>query len=279
MSTSTRTIDRNHVARSLRVFRDRCGIGGVEAARRSGISQSKLSKIETGRLRPRVEDVRALCNVYGASPEEQDELVELARGLKEESHRSRVTLSREAGRLQQRAQQMESRAMVLRSFQPAMVIGLLQTEAYAETVAAELLEGDSLTYQVAKKTSRRSVLDDPRKRCVFIMSEGALRWQVGDAGIMIEQIESLVEVTRIPHVRLGVVPWTTPMRVTCTHGFHLYDSAAVVFGTETAAGVLDDPDDIAVYETLFGRVEASASFGEDARRELARVAADYRMLA
>lgn len=271
------TPDRLHVARTLRVFRERSGMGGVEAARRTGISQSKLSKIETGLLRPRADDVRALCDIYGASPDERDELIDLARGLKEESQRARVTLSRGAARLQQRAGRLEARATLLRSFQPAMVIGLLQTEAYAEAVAAEVLKGEDIAYQVAAKTGRRTVLDDPRKRCVLIMSEGALRWHVAGPTVMIEQIESLVDVTRIPHVKLGIVPWTTTMHVTCTHGFHLYDSAAVVFGTEIAAGVLDDAADVQVYERLFERIERSASFGDDARRVLARIAADYRM--
>ena len=40
-----------------------------------------------------------------------------------------------------------------------------------------------------------------------------------------------------------------------------------------------EPDDIAVYEDTFARLADVAAFGEDARRELARIHTDYRMLA
>jgi len=270
------TTDRARVGRTLRELRQRAGIGGTEAARRAGISQSKISKVETGQLRPDPDDVRALCAIYGVDPAERDDLVQLATSLRAESRLSRVVLSRGAAKLQQRIGRLESRGDQLRSFQPAMVIGLLQTTDYARLVFGEALAGDDLEHAVVARARRQSVLDDPGKQFVLIMSEGALRWHVGSPAIMAAQIDAIVEVSRRPNVRLGVIPWTTPVTVTCTHGFHIYDRAAVTFGTETASGVLDAVEDIAVYERLFERLDQAASFSDDARRELARIADDYR---
>lgn len=274
------TTDRARLAHSLRDLRARAGIGGVVTSKRAGISQSKLSKIETGQLRPSPEDIRALCAVYGASDEERDDLLSLALSLRAESQLSRVVLSRGAARLQQRIGRLEARAHLLRSFQPAMVIGLVQTVDYARTILGDVMpDPDEVEATVAARVGRRTVLDDPSKECVLIMSEGALRWQVGSARLMAAQMDWLIEVTRRPNVRLGVVPWTTAVTVTCTHAFHMYDDAAVVFGTETASGVLDSEDDVAVYSRLFDRIEQVASFGDEARRELARIGGDYRLLA
>lgn len=275
---TTGTAERPRVGDLLRALRTGAGLGGTQAAAAAGMSQSKVSKIETGRLRPSDGDIRVLCRVYGASDRQRDELVELAAGLREASRRSRVVMSRGAAGYQARLGRLEASAQQLRSFQPAMVIGLVQTPDYARVVLAEALSGDDLDAAVDARRHRATALDDPAKHIVLIMSEGALRWQVGGPDVMAGQIDHLADVSRRPNVRLGIIPWTTPMRVTCTHGFHLYDQAAVVFGTEVSSGVLDEPDDIAAYEQLFGQIEQAAAFGDDARRELARIGGEYRLL-
>jgi hypothetical protein len=57
-------------------------------------------------------------------------------------------------------------------------------------------------------------------------------------------------------------------------GFHLYDSRAVSVATDVAT----DAADVALYEKLFGELEALAVFGTEAREHLTRIAADYRAL-
>lgn len=94
-----------------------------------------------------------------------------------------------------------------------------------------------------------------------------------------ERIESIVEASRLPNVRVGVIPWTKPVDVFCTHSFDLYDDTAAIIGTEVSSVPFVEPDHIAVYEDTFARLSEVAAFGNEARRELARIHADYRMLA
>lgn len=270
--------DPARLGRRLRALRERAGYGGVEAARRAGMSQSKISRFETCRLIPRADDIRVLCNIYGADPAEAEELIELAERVRADSKRSQIVLARGAARLQQRIQQMEAKATLLRSFQPSAVIGMLQTEAYIRAIFGDELAAADLDAVVAARLNRQAALADPSKQFVFIMSEGALRWQLGSAALMAEQIDALVEATRQPALRLGIIPWTRPVNVVTNAGFHLYDSAAVVIGTEAASATFTEPDDVGVYEDLFTQLEAVASFGGDARRELARIGSEYRLL-
>lgn len=87
---------------------------------------------------------------------------------------------------------------------------------------------DEVRAAVAARGSRMSALDDESNQFVLIHTEGALRCQAGSAGVMVEQIEAIVEASRRPNVRIGIIPWTTPVRVFCTHAFHLYDATAAV---------------------------------------------------
>lgn len=266
------------LAAALRDLRRRAGLGGVEAAHRAGVSQSKISKLENGRLRAGPDDVRALCDVYGVPDDERDELIRLAAELKAGSRLSRVVMTRGAAQLQRQFGQLESKATLLRSFQPAMVPGILQTTAYARLVFGAGLTDEDRDSAVAVRRRRGGALDDETKDFTIIVTEGALRWQAGDSHVMTGQLDAILTASRRPNVVIGIVPWTTPVDVFCTHAFHLYDSAAVVVGTEVASAVLDSPDDVGVYERLFGRLEAIASTGDDARRELLRIRGDYQLL-
>jgi hypothetical protein len=69
---------------------------------------------------------------------------------------------------------------------------------------------------------------------VFVLSEGSLRWQMGGAALMADQLDHIVEASRLPTVRVGVIPWTTPVRAAPMHGFDLHDRRAAIVGIETA---------------------------------------------
>jgi hypothetical protein len=243
------------------------------------MSQSKISKIERGFLLPSVDDVAVLCGVYEIPAKERDELVAMTAGLRAQQS-ARVILARGVAEYQRRVRELERSATLIRSFQPTMVIGLLQTAAYARCVFAVddsmALSAAEVEESVAERAERQTVLSAKAKQFVLIMTEGALRWQAGTATLMVEQLDALATAARSGHV--GIIPWTTPMDVFPRHGFHIYDTDAVIVGTENATATMTGTADIATYVELFSRLQASAVFGEHAARHFARIADDYRRL-
>ena len=273
--------DRARLATALRAARQAAGLSGVVAGRAAGSGQSKISKIERGALLPSVSDVKALTRAYGLSEVESEQLVALAQGLREEQH-NRVVLSRRVGELQSRIGELERTSQVIRSFQPTMVIGLFQTPSYATAVFAqpdsEQLDGEQVEEAVAERVARQSVLGDADKQVKAVMSEGALRWQAGSAHVMAAQVAHLIELVDLPTVQLGIIPWTQPVSFFPRHGFHIYDTDAVAFGTETAFAIVTGRADVDAYLELFEALEDSASYGDQAREHLRRIEADYRSL-
>lgn len=273
--------DRARLASALRDARHRAGLGGIEAGRQAGMSQSKVSKIERGFLLPSADDVAALCRVYGVQVDDQSALLALAAGLREESA-ARVILARGAAETQRRIGQLEGSAALVRSFQPVMVIGLLQTPAYMRCVFgtpdSQELSASEIADAVAAREARQRVLDDPGKQFILIMTEGALRLQAGSAAIMAEQLEAIAAAAKHPNVRLGIIPWTTPLQLFPRGGFHLYDADAVIVATEVATATMTASADIATYAELFSALEAVASFGDEALEHLARIGGEYRQL-
>jgi transcriptional regulator with XRE-family HTH domain len=264
------------LAAELRELRAAAGLGGIEAGRRAGISQSKISKIENQVLRPSPDDVRALCRVYGVPAERLENLVRLAESLPSETvEPRRVTLSRGAHNMQQRIRRLEASASLLRSFQPCMIIGLLQTDEYARLVFGVSSSGPDLDKAVAARLARQATLRDQVPQAVLLMTEGALRWQAGSPQLMTRQLDAIANAAELPNLQVGIIPYSTPVTIFPRHGFHLYDSDAVIIGTETGTATILDNDDIARYEQLFARLHDYAVIGEAALKVLKRIGDEY----
>lgn len=269
---------REKLSRLLRDLRSRAELGGREAARRAGFSQSKLSKIETGQLLPSFEDVKALCRALGAASREREAALDVLKTLLDEVESARVILSRGAYRKQQEIQRIEEESRLMRSFDMGAVIGLLQTADYMRTIFSRRLSVADREAAVSARQRRTEVLDDLDREFVFVMSEGALRWRAGSAATMVEQIGHVAELALRPNVRVGVIAWTTQVHVFPGHEFHIYDDRMVIVGIETATATIRDPRDVAVYVELFAELEGLADFGDAAQKTLERIASDYRSL-
>lgn len=269
--------DRVYLGAELRAAREYVGMSAQAAAAVVDKTQSALSKYERGVLLPSPEDVDALCRLYQLPTAKRDELVTLAAALK---GASRMVLAQSgAASIQRRIAELEASSTLIRAFQPMLVLGLLQTERYIQYVmAAEAwLDPDNLAEASQQRIARQRKLADPTKQFVLLMTEGSLRWHVGSPDLMAGQVDAIADIdaTR-PNVRIGLIPWTTPVTMFPLHGFHLYDHDAVLVATESATGVLEKPTELAMYEGIFTDLEQAASFGEELHMHLTRIADDYR---
>lgn len=264
----------NPLSDTLRQLRRAAGLSGAEAARRAGLSQSKVSRAETGSFLPAEDDVIALCRAYGAAPRIRRELIELTRELRATSTSSRVVLQRGGWWMQQRIGRFESAAARIRNFAPSVVIGLLQTEAYIAALLGDSMTADDRARMIAARLDRQHLLDSDRE-FTLVMAEGALRWNVGGPRVMAEQLDRLVRESRRPNMRLGIIEWTTPVRVPALHGFTIYDARAVLLGTQTATAMVTDHRDVAEYAKHWAELEAAASYDDAARAAIEKIANDY----
>lgn len=279
MTTARRGGGRDELSHSLKTLRTAAGMKQIPAAAAVGISQPGLSRIERGSLVPAPETVAALARVYGADPDTTARLVELATAIRPEHLDSRIVMQRGLNHFQERVEKIERSSALIRAYQPNIILGMLQTPAYAQVV----FNSRGRTTQqaadgVAARLARQNALADTGREWTLIQTEGALDWCVGDAALMAEQIDHITQISRSPTVRVGLIIRRTQAAVLAPHGFHIFDSRAVQIGTKTATALTDDPGDLATYETLFSELEHMAVFGDEARAQLQRIADEYRAL-
>ncbi|MEE6311443.1 DUF5753 domain-containing protein [Plantactinospora veratri] len=104
----------------------------------------------------------------------------------------------------------EQQASLLRVYQPLLVPGLLQTEAYARAILAGFrIQPDAIDAIVATRLSRQEVLCRRPNPCqlVAVIDEGVLQRCVGNAEVMRDQLKALVAACEYPDVRVQVVPF------------------------------------------------------------------------
>ncbi len=255
-------------------MRKQAGLTGDRLAARCNMSQSKVSKIETGKVLPSVLDVELMLRALEAPPELVDDVVALARLANTEFQDVRSLLRKGLDRKQDELAGLEAAAVRLHYFLPAMITSLLSTPEYIHASLAHL-PGD-VSRAITKKLERQAVLYDESRTFTFILTESAVRWSLCPPHIMALQIDRLVSLSRLPNVNLGVLTAGSHIPRGPLNTFTIYDDRIVTAETFGGAIVMRDPRDIAFHLRLFELFASYAQFDDDARGHLDEWARAFR---
>ncbi|MGE7389842.1 helix-turn-helix domain-containing protein [Streptomyces sp. NPDC004126] len=251
------------LAEALRTLRRRANRTQVWLALRCNISQTKLSNIETGRIAPSVIDVELIVRALDAPPSLVAEVVALARLAHTEWQGKRALWRRGLDKRQAELAGLEAEARKLRYFLPAMMTGLLATPEYIRASLGHS-PGD-ISKTVTKKLERQTVLYDTTKQFTFLLTEQAVRWAVVPGAAMAVQIDRLVSLSHLPHVRIGVIPLGASVSRGPMNTFTIYDQRLATVETFTGRIVFQDARDIEEHLKVFELYERHAHFGPEAR--------------
>ncbi|GIH21258.1 helix-turn-helix domain-containing protein [Rugosimonospora africana] len=155
-----------------------------------------------------------------------------------------------------------------RMYQPSIVPGILQTRDYAAAIAGQVLRAGKpeLAEAVDARVARASRLTDPDPLLAHaVISESALRLQIGGPQVMAGQYQRLRELAELPNVTIQILPLTQPVGAALPAPFVLLDYPRPVGNPGiayiehlTRTVFMDHPDEIADYRTAWNRVTAAA---------------------
>ncbi|GHC83861.1 transcriptional regulator [Nocardiopsis terrae] len=261
---------RKELASLLRTTRLDRGLSGQELADTLGWSQSKVSKIENRRTRPSQEDVRTWLETCRASAQVLHHGTGLAESALVESRHWRAVHSQGMASGQSGVQALEERSGTVRSFQPSLVPGLLQTAGYARQVLTAVdISGQGDTPQaVAARMRRQEALYDADRRFEFTLTESALRWHPHGGEILPAQWDRLLSIATLSNVSLRVLPLHASFGHLQSNGFLLFenaDSPTVIVETFTRELLLTDPDEVDQYREIHTRLTEHALPEDDSR--------------
>jgi transcriptional regulator with XRE-family HTH domain len=264
-----------HIGDHLRAIRKQRRVTEKELAQELGVTQSTVSKVEHGRLTPDVGYVSRFAHLFRLEVSRTTELFELLGVVPSGTTPAAFLrfvpfdlISSDWSRRRQDAVRLaEQRTRRLWTYQPLVIPGLLQTAAYAASMAklAGVRGSRAIERTVKARLQRQNALRAPDKDCRFIITESSLRSCVAPPKVLSEQVERLVKISQnsqVPgQVRLGILPSNDTMTVTPTCGYYLFDNRVYLELLHGDLWVLDEKHVQESYERHFASLERSALHG------------------
>ena len=206
------TVLRILLGNQLRTLREANGVTREAAGWEIRASESKISRMELGRVGFKERDVADLLTLYGVTDEkEREALLTLAREANTPGWWHRYGDVMPAWF--QSYLGLESAAALIRTYEVQFVPGLLQTPAYARAVIL-LGHADASPAEIERRvqlrTTRQQVLHrvrPPAPELWVVVHEAALRRPIGGPEVMRDQLRSLIELSEQPNIRLQVIPF------------------------------------------------------------------------
>ncbi|MFG3422690.1 helix-turn-helix domain-containing protein [Micromonospora sp. NPDC048063] len=277
------TVLRMLLGGQLRRLRESSGVTREGAGWEIRASESKISRMELGRVGFKERDVADLLTLYGVTaPEEREALLKLARDANSPGwwHRYGDVLPSWF----QSYLGLEAAAALIRSYEVQFVPGLLQTREYARAVVL-LGHGTAapaeIERRVALRMQRQRLLRRENPPLLWaVVDEAALRRPIGGREVMRGQVAALIEATKSPHIRLQVIPFAAGGHAAAGGAFTILrfgdqDLPDIVYIEQlTSALYLDKRDDLDYYAVAMERLCVEAEPPERTPEILGRILDD-----
>jgi transcriptional regulator with XRE-family HTH domain len=203
---------------ALKDAREKAGKTQKDVAAELDWSLSKFLRMENGQTNIGTTDLQALLRQYGIKEQRQvAALTEMAREARRPSPFSAYRNALSDAFLTYL--EFESSALRIRTFEPLLIPGILQTRDYAVSVVRAYSPADTddsiIQQRVEARIRRQDLLEGPDSpEFYFIIDESALHRMVGveadGAGpdTMPDQLEHLKKLNQRPNVRIQVVRYS-----------------------------------------------------------------------
>jgi transcriptional regulator with XRE-family HTH domain len=262
------TVLRIMLGAQLRRLREAKGISREDAGYLIRASESKISRMELGRVGFKERDIVDLLSLYGIThQDERAALLALARQANTPGWWQRYSdvlpswLQTYLG--------LEEAAALIRTYEVQFVPGLLQTDDYARAVIGYGNSGapaEEIERRVSLRMKRQQLLtrsDAPQLWTV--VDEAALRRPMGSPGVMAAQLEHLIKASELPNVTLQVLPFQVGAHAAEAGAFTILrfpepDLPDVVYVEQlTGALYLDKRDDVDAYMAVVDRLSVESA--------------------
>ena len=258
------------VGNELRRIREQAGLSGSAVARELGWSQSKVSRVETGRFGASIGEVAALLDYYGVAEEVRAEILSwVARD--DGAQGAWVVRAGGPRRRQAEVGAVEARVKRLLQYQALWFPGLLQSPSYANAIAKAghfpAPEG------IAERRQERQEALRSRRKVAYqvVVEQGVLERSPGSRETMHEQLTAVLDVVDEGFVDLRIRPEQGDRAAYAAGSFVFYDfaegSPVVLVEAQTADLYLSSEGDVAAYRRLFRDLQRDA-LDKDASRLL-----------
>jgi len=267
---------RRRLAAELRRLRTDAQLPIDDVASKLKWPASKISRIENRQVGISTRDLKVLLDLYQVADRAYvDELLEMARRATERGWWQSYggVVSAALGNLIG----LEAEAATIRTYEPELIPGLLQTPDYARAIIRAGRPGDTLqeiNRRVEVRLERQETLsriDPPPPRVNVVLNEGVLARRVGGPEVMRTQLEHLVRDRDRANIVIQILPFSVGEHPAMVGPFTMLtfldpaDPSVVNVESITGSLALEQPRELQAYEEVWGAIQARAISPSDSQ--------------
>ncbi|MFF3851267.1 helix-turn-helix domain-containing protein [Streptomyces sp. NPDC002328] len=266
------------LGRRLAALREAAGFTAAQAAKPLRIAPTTVTRMEKAETSLKYATVKTLLEIYDVSQAEIQEFLAL---LDQASTPGWWQSFRDVlpGWFGVHVS-LEGAATSLRGYEPGVIHGLLQTPGYARAVMERGLPRmapDVLERSVDLRIKRQDILtrEKPEPPQLWVVTdETSLRRPVGDAAVMREQIEHLLDVTDLPNVTLQVCPFAAGLHPGAFGPFTIFRFEIpelpdiVCTDSLSRAGYSEEKEEVALFREALGEMSVYAFSKQETKKFL-----------
>ena len=261
------TVRSRRVGAELRRLREAAAVTTAQAAELLSCSPAKISRIENGIVSARVVDLRLLLDRYG--DQDQEHRAYLERLARESNKR---------GWWQDYGDTippyyadfigLETDASYIKTWEPTIVPGLLQTPEYARAVMLAnpaMISPDKLENHISIRQERQARLEHGTDvRLDAVIWEAAVVTTVGGDEVQRGQLARLLDVMNRPNISVQVLPLEAGDKANMSGSFVMFSfgserSVSTVFvETLTSSQYLERDQELRGYTLVFDALRSAA---------------------
>lgn len=277
---SSPTVRRRRLAAELRKLRKESEKTREQVAEFVGCSPVTVTRIESGQSAPRVADAARMLEMYGVTGDRREVLITLCREA-----RRRSWWQQHSGAIPAWFEVyvgLEEEASEIRTYEPELIPGLLQTEGYTRAVMlADVVvpPDEEIDRRIAVRMKRQERLEgEDAPKMWVVLNEAALRREVGGRETMREQLRHLTDVSRPSKVVIQVLTYGAGAHPALDGSFVILqfpepaDPAVAYIQYRRGSLYLEEPSDVGYYAEVFDHLRARALGPDESRAFIARVA-------
>ncbi|MBV9141679.1 MAG: helix-turn-helix domain-containing protein [Pseudonocardiales bacterium] len=266
----------------LRRLREAADISRAEAGFAIRSSESKISRLELGRVSFKPRDVADLLTMYGVSdPGKREAFLDM------------VTRSNEPGWWHRFSDLvadwfqdylgLEESACRIQAWEQQFIPGLMQTEDYARAITGHgwsPIPSEDVQRHIAVRTHRQELLSRPNPPKFWaVIDESVLHRPIGGREVLRAQVDHLLRITKQPHITLQVLPYQFS-GYAAEGSFNMLrfaepDLPDVVYIEHLSGALyLDKRADTELYGRVFDRLTVDAQTPDQTRQWLMKMRAE-----
>jgi transcriptional regulator with XRE-family HTH domain len=284
---SSPTVWRRWMTFEMRRLRQEAGLSQAEVAKVLGCQVAKISLMESGQRNVQEDDLHTLLDLYEVPEDRRPSYVDAAKTMRKKGWWQRYGQPT----LQQWLEPyvgFEQEAERLRTYQPVIIHGLLQTPEYAAACMRRIttaLSPERINRRVElRKQRQQSVLwrEGNPLRLWAVLDEAALRRIVGSREIMRDQLTHLADLaSKHAHITVQIIPFARGAYDANYGAFYILsfpwptDPGIVYIEHRSGALYLDSLKEVDDHSQVFEQLCALALSPDESIEMVRNVAEDY----